>query len=129
MRGYTIKERECTCRACGDAFFIQQVGRMPLHCAECDAEYRIMKGKICNKVMRAIRDGKLKPARESYCVDCKAEGKRIRAQVLEHRSYDRPLDVVPVCRTHNYLRGPATWTPSGKRSTPVRRKNRTRFAA
>jgi len=129
MRGYTIKERKCACRACGDVFFIQQVGRVPLHCADCDAEYRILKGKICNKVMRAIRDGKIKRACESFCVDCKAEGKRVRAQVLEHRSYDRPLEVVPVCRTHNYLRGPATWTPGGKKTATARRKHRTKAAA
>ena len=45
---------------------------------------------------------KLPPADGQTCVDC---GQR--AFHYDHRYYSRPLDVVPVCRTCNHLRGPA----------------------
>ncbi len=53
-------------------------------------------------VGRAVRKGLLKPAKECTCVDC---GKQ--ARDYDHRDYNKPLDVVPVCRSCNQLRGPA----------------------
>ena len=47
----------------------------------------------------AYRDGR-KPA--SLCVDCGSP-----AEIYEHRDYNRPLDVQPVCRSCNSRRGPA----------------------
>jgi hypothetical protein len=42
------------------------------------------------------------PARTFNCVDC---GKT--AHGYDHRDYRKPLDVVPICRSCNYKRGPA----------------------
>lgn len=52
-------------------------------------------------VKKAIKEGKLKRAARHKCVDC---GKQ--AECYDHRDYDKPLDVVPVCFSCNVLRGP-----------------------
>lgn len=53
-------------------------------------------------VFAAIRDGKLKPIRECICVDCGRP-----AQHYDHRDYNKPLVVDPVCAKCNSRRGPA----------------------
>ena len=53
-------------------------------------------------VGKAVKAGVLKPARECVCVDC---GKQ--ACDYDHRDYNKPLDVQPVCRSCNKRRGPA----------------------
>lgn len=53
-------------------------------------------------VSKAIRLGALSPARDHLCVDC---GKQ--AMDYDHRDYGMPLQVDPVCRSCNKLRGPA----------------------
>jgi hypothetical protein len=55
-------------------------------------------------VSRAVRLGILSNLRKRRvgCIDC---GKR--AKVYDHRDYNRPLDVVPVCAGCNLRRGPA----------------------
>lgn len=58
----------------------------------------------CLRVAKAVRAGSLLPARSRMCADC-GEG----AAVYDHRDYNRPLDVTPVCRRCNALRGPALW--------------------
>jgi hypothetical protein len=52
-------------------------------------------------VAKAIKRGELTPANQNFCVDC---GKQ--ARDYDHRDYAKPLDVVPVCRSCNKLRGP-----------------------
>jgi hypothetical protein len=56
-------------------------------------------------VCRAIKRGDLPHLTDSIvtCVDCKVR----RATNYEHRDYAKPLEVDPVCRTCNVLRGPA----------------------
>ena len=55
-------------------------------------------------VARAIREGKLPRLDGTIrCVDC---GQM--ATQYDHREYARPLDVVPVCRSCNIRRGPAS---------------------
>lgn len=92
-------------------------------CKDCGAENRVLNGGRCrlcsgaNQVYRKfgtggpearrlinkmIRKGLLQPAIEFACVDC---GKP--AQVWEHRDYNKPLDVVPVCKPCNAMRGEA----------------------
>jgi hypothetical protein len=53
-------------------------------------------------VARAIKSGLLRAASEFACSDC---GKP--AQQYDHRDYNKPLNVDPVCRSCNQLRGPA----------------------
>lgn len=53
-------------------------------------------------VARAIKDGLLQPAKNFACIDCGDP-----AQQYDHRDYNKPLVVDPVCRSCNQLRGPA----------------------
>ena len=53
-------------------------------------------------VQIAIRDGYLPKPSTLICLDCGAS-----AQVYDHRDYNRPLDVEPVCHACNIKRGPA----------------------
>lgn len=58
--------------------------------------------KIERLVRKAERTGALKPIREHSCVDCGAP-----ARHYDHRDYNKPLEVEPVCASCNYYRGPA----------------------
>jgi len=53
-------------------------------------------------VSRSIRLGELKPIDECICVDCGRP-----AQHYDHRDYNKPLEVDPVCRVCNAKRGHA----------------------
>jgi transcriptional regulator with XRE-family HTH domain len=53
-------------------------------------------------VKQAIRDGYLPKPSTLTCQDCGQP-----AQVYDHRDYNRPLDVEPVCHACNIKRGPA----------------------
>ena len=55
-----------------------------------------------NAVAMAIRKGTLEPASKFRCVDCGDK-----ASDYDHRDYRKPLEVVPVCRSCNLLRGSA----------------------
>ena len=57
-------------------------------------------------VAKAIRQGKLKRPELVYCSEC---GMRA-AWCYDHRDYDKPLDVRPVCRACNTELGLANWT-------------------
>jgi transcriptional regulator with XRE-family HTH domain len=60
------------------------------------------KHKAHQWVKQAIRDGYLPKPSTLTCQDCGAS-----AQVYDHRDYNRPLDVDPVCHACNINRGPA----------------------
>ena len=51
----------------------------------------------------AVKRGELPPAKALNCVDCGCQ-----ARDYDHRDYNAPMVVVPVCRRCNRLRGPAT---------------------
>jgi hypothetical protein len=53
-------------------------------------------------VRQAIARGDIPHPKHCKCVDCGAV-----AYGYDHRDYDRPLDVVPICRSCNAKRGPA----------------------
>jgi hypothetical protein len=53
-------------------------------------------------VSAAVRRGDMPRASEFPCVDCAKP-----ARDYDHRDYSKPLDVQPVCRSCNKLRGPA----------------------
>ena len=97
------------CGQCGGRI---EAGRsaIALYCGTCVAKRKgAMKRErshyqlLANAyVTAAIRHGDLSPLDGSVlCVDC---GKP--ASEYDHRDYTRPLDVVPVCRHCNQLRGP-----------------------
>lgn len=58
--------------------------------------------RVYGHVSNAVKAGKLPHPHTQKCVDC---GRW--AQVWDHRDYNKPLDVEPVCRPCNYRRGPA----------------------
>lgn len=53
-------------------------------------------------VQRAIKAGTLAHPKELTCSDCGDA-----ATEYEHRDYNKPLEVVPICRGCNLVRGPA----------------------
>lgn len=53
-------------------------------------------------VQRAMRDGLLPRPHGLRCADCGRP-----ATEYEHRDYNKPLEVEPICRTCNLKRGPA----------------------
>ena len=53
-------------------------------------------------VKKAVKDGLLAPVKTLFCIDC---GKP--AECYDHRDYNKPIDVVPVCRKCNFRRGSA----------------------
>ena len=55
-------------------------------------------------VNKAVRNGILAPVATLICVDC---GKP--AQCYEHRDYNKPLEVVPTCKSCNTRRGRAIY--------------------
>ena len=58
--------------------------------------------QACQAVAAAIRGGQLAPAKTQACTDCGGP-----ALDYDHRDYNQPLKVEPVCRSCNKKRGPA----------------------
>ena len=94
------------CKTCGDE--IQRRVIRPSECAKCQrAKFRLWAkesgaAKASGAVNTAIQAGRLPRASTLQCVDCGRP-----AAHWDHRDYNAPLDVVPVCVTCNKLRGPA----------------------
>jgi hypothetical protein len=90
------------CRLCNQEI----IGRYhsAKHCWSCTDAYGIVNGarNAIYQVKKAIRKGLLAPVKTLICVDCGKQG-----EVYDHRDYNKPLDVVPVCRSCNYYRGAA----------------------
>ena len=79
-------------------------GKQDVYCPHCRFVAKMLQSSALGKVRHAVKSGKLAPVRSLKCVDCSAP-----ATLYEHRSYDRPLDVVPVCYRCNRRRGPAVF--------------------
>jgi uncharacterized OB-fold protein len=65
---------------------------------------KILTGKALagNRILNEKKCGRLAHPSTQECVDC---GRT--AECYDHRDYGRPLDVEPVCRACNVIRGPA----------------------
>ena len=71
-------------------------------CFPC-ADHSVNGGhKAHREVKKAIKNGILSPIQEMKCLDC---GKQ--AEIYDHKDYNNPLDVEPVCRSCNRKRGSA----------------------
>lgn len=96
------------CRVCMKPCTVHKMARRV--CAECSLQpkeimfaAKLAQRRAHRRVRRAILRGELPRLDGSIpCSDCKNP-----AEVYEHRCYLSPLDVQPVCRTCNILRGPA----------------------
>lgn len=72
-------------------------------------DYRGYNHRAHGLVDKAIKNGTLKKLNgQIMCVDCKSAP----ATQYDHRDYLKPLEVDPVCRECNRLRGPAKSIPS-----------------
>ncbi len=73
-------------------------------CFGCMGKWGILTGarRAYGKVQTAIKQGLLLHPSKCSCVDCGRP-----ARDYDHRDYNKPLEVVPVCRPCNKLRGPA----------------------
>ena len=84
------------CRLCNGEI----TGRDPRakHCWSCSDAYGIVNGarKAIYEVRKAVKKGILASVKTLTCVDCGKPG-----EVYDHRDYNKPLDVVPVCRSCN----------------------------
>jgi len=85
------------CRKCG-----REKDSLSPYCRKCYLPVEKMRVKAVASVAKLIRSGAIPKARELSCVDC---GKN--ALDYDHRDYSKPLEVEPVCRSCNQLRGPA----------------------
>lgn len=86
-------------------------GAIPLRCAPCGTSRHVLMSRARaaagQAVKTAIKRGELQPAFERACADCAKP-----AALYDHRDYTRPLEVEPVCRSCNVMRGPALVWPS-----------------
>ena len=81
-------------------------------CEEC-----FMGGRpniVSEAVSRAIRKGILKPIKECICVDCGAP-----ARHYDHRDYNKPDVVEPVCKKCNANRPPAIRYGRNSKGNPI----------
>ena len=77
------------------------------YCWDCYRRFAPLAPRAVYLVHKAVLMGRLPRASSCTCVDC---GKP--AHEYDHRDYAKPLDVVPLCRSCNKLRGPAIqWQP------------------
>jgi len=71
-------------------------------CNNCIAIFRKVAERAHHAVAIAIQAQKLLPPETLKCTDCDKP-----ATCYDHRDYDKPLDVAPVCNRCNTKRGPA----------------------
>lgn len=93
----------CTCYECG-ATELRRGCNARFLCRQCDPNPRAdsVQYQAHHAVAVAIRNGSLARPADFACVDC---GKP--AIEYDHRDYSKPLQVDPVCRRCNLLRGHA----------------------
>ena len=70
-------------------------------CDYCEAKRRPIMSRARSLVREAIRKGKLAAATTQKCTDCGSPATR-----YDHRDYNKPLHVDPVCSSCNAKRGP-----------------------
>lgn len=91
-----------SCLRCGSQDLPHQYLPIPF-CQPCRNFRREEQTKATAKVNKfLIFTGLIPKAKERICVDCGDK-----AHDYDHRDYTEPLNVVPVCRSCNILRGPA----------------------
>lgn len=106
--GSLVNATCCICRAVVQA----RSAGINFRCQACIESGRLVDGVLSRRsmgkhyaglqVQAAIREGRLPDPATLQCVDCAAP-----ALEYEHRDYNQPLMVVPICRSCNLRRGPA----------------------
>ena len=98
-----------TCAHCGAGQMVMGAAK-PFYCDACRDAHAPLGSSFFGTggpyaiglVNRSIQRGEIPPASEFACADCSGP-----ASQYDHRDYNKPLDVVPVCRHCNMVRGPA----------------------
>ena len=85
------------CIVCGVRFARSKQAKF---CAECLSGSR--PASIDYAVLKALKEGRLRPIKQCQCVDCGAP-----ARHYDHRDYNKPTEVEPVCAKCNARRPPA----------------------
>lgn len=75
---------------------------LQMHCPTCRELWGKLSSSAVAQVTKAKKNGELPLPNTLNCIDC---GKQ--AYGYDHRDYEKPLDVVPICRSCNWHRGPA----------------------
>lgn len=88
-----------SCKRCG-VFTTRDRRSIADICSPCSDAHRKEGTNASNLVQKAVRDGVLPKVDTLICVDC---GKT--AQNYDHRDYTNPLEVEPVCKKCNLIRG------------------------
>lgn len=91
---------QITCIRCGAS--VDRYTSAAKYCCPCSAMQSEDSKLATRAVVKQIRQGLLPKAKDCFCVDCGDP-----AFDYDHRDYNRPLDVQPVCRACNGRRGPA----------------------
>lgn len=83
-----------------------------LRCRRCWVARKVahgrVKGRAHSAVQLAVLNGLLLPVTMHRCVDCRTKP----AVDYDHRDYTKPLEVDPVCRRCNLMRGHALGLPT-----------------
>lgn len=96
-------KRQAECLQCGVTFTAWGRGHICYPCRILRCQHRGQQ-QAATAVAKAIRTGLLPRPTGLPCTDCTRP-----AEEYDHRDYNRPLDVQPVCRRCNARRGPAKW--------------------
>ena len=88
------------CRVCNDE--IKDRHHLAKLCFSCSDPTKNGGHKAHRQVKKAIKDGIIPPVKELNCLDCGCK-----AQIYDHKDYNKPLEVEPVCRSCNRKRGSA----------------------
>jgi hypothetical protein len=93
-----------TCLECGEGEWVagSNAGFVCYSCSPPEERDPLGKQRAHAAVANAIRTGKLPHPTECLCADCGGP-----AIEFDHRDYNEPLSVAPVCRGCNLRRGPA----------------------
>ncbi len=70
------------------------------YCIDCQDVARLRRRVLTKAVKQAIAAGTLLPPAAHECIDCGSQ-----AYCYDHRDWQEPLNVVPVCRKCNIKRG------------------------
>lgn len=103
--------RRFVCYKCGEAELVAG-GTARFQCSKCRVRTPADIAHVA--VGRAVRRGELERPANFPCADCGGP-----ATEYDHRDYQKPLEVEPVCRRCNLLRGPAL---NSKVTTPSDRQ-------
>lgn len=85
---------------------------LSLRCDGCSSSrYKAMsklRGAAASALAAEVKNGRIPRADTLSCTDCGRP-----AEAYDHRDYTKPLQVDPVCRSCNVMRGPADVWPGG----------------